>query len=97
MAKHQVDLSRVLRAPISRDELHALVDALPDLQLGEAGRYLAGLSVDDPVLRSLLLAPLEDEELSDEEQVAIAEGLEAYGRGEVVTDEELARELGECP
>jgi hypothetical protein len=43
--------------------LHAVIDALPDTALDEVSRYLAA-HCDQPVRRSLLLAPPEDEELS---------------------------------
>ena len=46
-----------------RGLLHAVIDALPDAALDEVSRYLAA-HCDDPVLRSLLLAPPEDEALS---------------------------------
>lgn len=82
---------------VTRADLHALVDALPDPELAEAKRLLTGLSTtDDPVLRAALLAPLEDEELSPEEEVALARAWERRERGEAhyVSNEELARELG---
>ena len=83
--------------PTTRAELYALVDALPDTELSEAKRYLTGLGItDDPVLRAALLAPLEDEELSEEEEAALARAWERREHGEAryVSDEELARELG---
>jgi len=54
-----------------RGLLHAVIDALPDAALDEVSRYLAA-HCDDPVLRSLLLAPPEDEELSSEEAAKLA-------------------------
>ena len=45
----------------TREALHRLIDALPEATLDDAARYLEALSTDDPVLRSILLAP-EDEE-----------------------------------
>src|SRR5439155_19763315 len=66
-------------------------------QLREAARYLTGLATADPVLRALLLAPPEDEELEPEELEAIEAGRQAYERGEYASDQDLARELGECP
>jgi hypothetical protein len=81
---------------VTRAELYALVDALPDAELPEAKRYLTGLNTTDPVLRSMLLAPLEDEELSPEEEAALAEAHRRRESGEAryISDEELARELG---
>jgi hypothetical protein len=51
--------------------LHAVVDALPDAALDEVSRYLAAHR-DDPVLRSLLRAPPEDEAPSPTEEARLA-------------------------
>lgn len=48
----------------------------------------------DPVLRSLMNAPLDDEPLTPEEEEAIAEAEEDIRLGRVVTSAELRRELG---
>ena len=86
------DTSTELRA-----DLHALINALPDSELSEAKRYLAGLSSTDSFERKLLLAPLEDEELSTDEVDALRGTEGRYRGGQVVyvSDEELARALGE--
>ena len=78
-----------------RGLLHAVIDALPDDALDEVSRYLAA-HCDHPVLRSLLLAPPEDEELSPEEEAKLEKAWADYQRGDVeyVSNEELARELG---
>ena len=78
-----------------RGLLHAVIDALPDEALDEVSRYLAA-HCDHPVLRSLLLAPLEDEELSPEEEALLARTWADYQSGDVhyVSNEELAQELG---
>ena len=80
-----------------RSELHALVDALADGELDEAKRYLTGLSTTSSLERKLLLAPLEDEDLSPGESTALTVALGRYRSGDVTyaSDEELARELGE--
>ena len=79
---------------MTRAELHEILDNLPDERLDEARRRLAEL-VDDPVLRALMLAPIDDEPLTDEERAKIDEGKAAYRRGEWISDDELARRLGE--
>ncbi len=78
-----------------RGLLHAVIDALPDDALDEVSRYLAA-HCDDPVLRALLLAPPEDEELSPEEEAMLARAGADYQGGAVpyVSNEELAEELG---
>jgi hypothetical protein len=55
---------------------------------------VAAIAVDDPVLRAFMEAPEDDEPVTPEEEAAIAEAREAVARGEVITHEELARELG---
>lgn len=80
-----------------RADLHALINALPDSELSEAKRYLTGLSSTNSLERKLLLAPLEDEELSTDEVAALHGAERRYRVGETayVSDEELARALGE--
>ena len=49
---------------------------------------------DDPVLQALKNAPLDDEPVTEEERLAIAEAREAIKRGEVMSTAELRRALG---
>ena len=80
---------------VTRPELHALVDTLPDTELTEAKRYLTGLSTfDDPPLRNALLAPIDDEPLTEEEIAAVEEAKREMERGEHVTMDDMKRELG---
>jgi hypothetical protein len=83
-------------AVTTRAALHHLVDELPECLWSEAERYLRGLTTDDPVLRALLLAPPEDEELDPEEIRALETARAKRARGEAVyvSDEDVARELG---
>jgi hypothetical protein len=48
----------------------------------------------DPVLRSLLLAPPDDEPYTDSEREADAEAMAALERGEGISHEEILREFG---
>lgn len=80
-----------------KERLHQLVEDLPEGRATLAAeralthlRELAG----DPVLQALMNAPLDDEPETDEERAAIEEGLADLERGDVVSDEELRRELG---
>lgn len=80
-----------------KERLHQLVDELPEGRVALAAeRALTHLRQlgEDPVLRALMNAPYDDELESDEERAAVAEGLAALERGDVVPDEELRRELG---
>jgi hypothetical protein len=75
--------------------LHAAIDDLPDDALDEVSRYLAA-HCDHPVLRALLLAPPENEELSPDELAMLqaARADRAAGTAEYVPNEELARRIG---
>lgn len=80
-----------------KERLHQLIEKLPEGEATAAAeRALLQLQQlgDDPVLRALLNAPLDDEPETDEERALVAEGRAALERGDVVSDEELRRELG---
>jgi predicted transcriptional regulator len=72
----------------TREALHQLIDGLPDESLDEAARRLSP-PYPDPVLRAALLAPINDEPLTDEDIAAIEEGRQQIARGEFVTNEEV--------
>ena len=79
----------------TKETLHNLVDLLPESEWEAARRVLEErLSKHDPVLHAFLNAPEDDEPETEEEQAAVEEAYEALARGEVVSDEELRRELG---
>ena len=67
---------------IARDELRALVDAIPDDRLLAAREALERLT--DPVLLAFLNAPEDDEPLTDEDLAAIAEGRADIDAGRTV-------------
>ena len=78
----------------TKTALHRLVDELPDTELDAAARYLAYLrDTCDPLERLLDNAPEDDEPVTPEEEAAIAEGWEAYRRGETHAWEEVREEL----
>ncbi len=79
---------------VTKEALHELIESLPEAVLPEAARRLEELR-DDPLLRSLIAAPLEDEELSDEELAALAEAEaeRAAGAARYVAHEDLRRDL----
>ena len=80
--------------PSGRKAPHRLVDELPEAELAEARLYLDYLrSGRDPLLRTLLDAPPDDEPQDDEERASIAEALEGVKAGHLVGDEEIKREL----
>lgn len=79
----------------TRERIHELVDRLPDKELPVARRVLEGLqALVDPVLSALREAPEEEESISDEERAALREAEEDVRRGNVLSHEEMKRELG---
>ena len=81
---------------LTKEALYHLIDVLPECLWPEAERYLKGLNTPDPMLRALLLAPPEDEDLTDEEAAALAaaEAERASGTAHYVDHDALRRELG---
>ena len=73
-----------------REELHKLVDALPDRDVPATRKFLRSLL--DPVELSLLTAPPDDEPETEEERAAIERAL-SDPRPEIPM-EEVLREFG---
>jgi len=76
-----------------KQQLHELVDRLPNDQLSSALKYLNFLCA-DPVLLSLLNAPADDEPYTDEQRKRDDEAEASIARGEGVSHEEILREFG---
>jgi hypothetical protein len=74
----------------AKEALHQRIDHLSDDQADLLLRALDG----DPVARSLALAPIDDEPLSPEEVAAADEGRADLERGNVVSHDEIRRQLG---
>ena len=73
-----------------KEDLHRLVDELQKKELPIAKRYLEYLrNMGDPVLRSFMEAPEDDEE----ETAMIEEARQEYRRGEARPWEEVREEL----
>ena len=72
----------------TKETLHRLIDERPEAVLSEAERYLAALR-DDPVLRAILTAPVDDEPETAEERAAVAEARAEAARGELIDDTDL--------
>jgi hypothetical protein len=78
-----------------RATLHRLVDSLPEEDLTIAGRLLVGLTATaDAIDRALLLAPVDDEPDTDDDDGALTEARRELARGEGISTQELRRELG---
>jgi hypothetical protein len=76
----------------TRAALHALLDTLPDELLPVAEERLAALR-DDPFLRFMMTAPVDDEPLTPEEEALIEEGAAEIARGEAIPWEEAKARL----
>ncbi len=68
--------------PGTRERLHELLDELSEDRLDDAATALRALT--DSVLRAFLNAPEDDEPTTAEDLAAVAEGRDAYSRGETV-------------
>ena len=68
----------------TKEILHRLVDQLPEAESVETERLLKALQIQDPVLRAIALAPVDDEPETDEERAAVQEALDELARGELV-------------
>ena len=72
-----------------RDRLHALVDALPEDELADVEQLLESFATADPALRTALLAPVDDEPLSDAQIASIERAKREIARGEYVANDDL--------
>lgn len=78
----------------TREQLHHLIDRLPDEDLPAVQRVLSALcETADLALSALAEAPLDDEPLTDEDEAAIAEGWEHHRAGKGISAEDAKRLL----
>ena len=87
-AEHDPGLRSVVMA--TKQDLHHLIDELPDASVEPAARWLARAK--DPMVAVLDAAPIDDEPLSDDERTAIAEARARVSRGDGVPLEDLPPE-----
>lgn len=80
-----------------RDRPHALVDALPEGELADVEQLLESFATADPALRAALLAPIDDEPLSDAEIASIERSKREIARGEYLADDDLDEFLSRSP
>jgi len=78
-----------------RNDLHHLVDQLPEEELHAAERYLTYLKEQgDPLLRELLQAPLDDEPETEGERQALEEAYEDLAADRVYSLGDVRKDLG---
>ncbi|MBM2809261.1 MAG: hypothetical protein HW416_20 [Chloroflexi bacterium] len=75
----------------AKDELHRLIDGVSDV---DADLWLAVLRDHDPLAWALVTAPIDDEPETEDEKAAVAKARKRVARGNVISHEVLARELG---
>ena len=76
-----------------KQQAHALLDRVPPDQMTTAVRFLEFLLL-DPVDRSLDIAPIEDEEIGEEEELAVARSKEWFKHNEGIPFEAVVAGLG---
>ena len=76
----------------ARRQAHALLDFLPPGKLSAVRELLAAMV--DPVQRALALTPLEDEEITEEEERAVAEAREWRKHNKPIPMEEILADFG---
>jgi hypothetical protein len=76
--------------PVTRADLHRLVDDLPDESVDAAGVLLTRAR--DPMVAALEAAPFDDEPYTEDDRAASDEGWAAYQRGEAIKVGELRAE-----
>ena len=79
----------------TREDLHRIVEEIPNSQLDTAASYLSYLrDLCDPIVKAFLDAPEDDEVETKEERHAVDEARTAFRHGEVASDEEVGQHLG---
>ena len=78
----------------TREDLHRLIEELPEGEVQSAGRYLEYLrNLSDPLVSLLLEAPEDEEETTDEEDEAASEAWQEYLKKGGREWEQVRREL----
>src|SRR5204863_9014150 len=78
-----------------KQRAHAPVDRVPADPMTAAVRFLEFLPL-DPVDRALATAPVEDEEISEEEKQAVASSKEWFQHNDSIPFRQAASNLGLC-
>ena len=81
--------------PQAKERLYSLIDRLPEQEIEAAQRYLEFLCQhEDPVIRAMRCAPIDDEPLTDEDLETIEEGRREIAAGRGIPHDEVCRKLG---
>ena len=80
---------------VTKEELHRLVEELPQGEMEAARRYLEYLrNMGDLLLRALMQAPFDEEPEAEAERPAVAEAYADLAAGRVVGHDDVRREFG---
>ncbi len=77
----------------SRAELQTILNMLPECELDHAKRILSALP-EDPVLRALMAAPIDDEPVPEYERAILDKARESLGAEGGLSTAELLAQLG---
>jgi len=77
----------------TKQQLHDLVERLPEHEIAIVYRLLAGLLA-DPLWIAGATAPVDDEPYTPEQQAEDAEAEAAIARGEGISHEDMLKEFG---
>ncbi len=82
-------------AMTDREQLHSLIDRLPASEVHSALRYMEYLVVqgEDPVVRAIRDAPVDDEPLAPEELKEIKEALADVAAGRVFSHQDVLESI----
>jgi hypothetical protein len=77
----------------TKQQLHDLIERLPENEIATVYRLLAGLLA-DPLWIASVTAPVDDEPYTSEQQADDAEAQAAIDRGEGIPHAQMLREFG---
>jgi hypothetical protein len=77
----------------TKQQLHDLIERLPEKEIATVYRLLAGLLA-DPLWIASVTAPVDDEPYTPEQQADDAEAQAAIDRGEGIAHAQMLREFG---
>ncbi len=81
---------------LDKQHAHELIERLEDSQVVTAVRFLEFM-IFDPVARSLATAPIDDEQLTAEEEQALKASKEWFRQNQGIPHEEILAEFGVKP
>ncbi len=78
----------------TRDELHRLVDQVPDTEIPSVARYLRRRTRRPTLDEVLANAPIDDEPLTDADRAALARARAAAAEGQLIPHSQIRRDIG---